>query len=337
MAYIPDDMMRDVVMFTRAEVRRNFADMPFPACLDETGAQTVINRLRDFLDSGWKYKDLSDGDGEDAGYIRLLSGIPDDDLASSPLPHGIFARGEDADSDTVSVNGRDHIRLTVTAEGWQPEETFLSFTALDDLLAERYEIAFDDRLGYLTSAPGDVGTAFRMTSQLFLPALESGGKLVKVMPQLGRIGLSMRQTFGSGMAVYTLTTQITMGQSEKDSLKKLSDVTSQLCGLERAARAGLLSDDPDILKDRSERAEALIDSAFIVSSDEYKRLWKDLRTGVSYGFITGVDYSDIDFAANFCENDMLEIYAGELENDRARDKARVKSAGDVIFGAICEE
>ena len=124
MAYKADDMMRDVVMFTRASVQRNFSDMPFPACLDETGAQTVTDRVRDILDPGWKYAELSESES-DAAYIRIRSGVSDDDLASSPLPHGLFIKEDGAGSDSVSVNGRDHVRFTVSREGWQPEETFL--------------------------------------------------------------------------------------------------------------------------------------------------------------------------------------------------------------------
>ena len=330
MSYIPDDMMRDVVMYTRASLQRNFADLPFPACLDETGAQNVIERVGMIVGEGWSFNDLTSVDGDAAAFIRMYSGVPDEDLAASPLPRGLFIRGGQPDSDTVSVNGREHIRFTVTDEGWQPEEVFLRICALDDALNEKYEAAFDEKLGYLTAAPGDVGTAFRMSSELFLPALESDGRLGKIMPQLGRLGLSMRQTYGAGMAVYTLSTQTTMGQTEQESLKKLSDITTQLCGLERAARSGLLSDDPDIIADRSARAAALLSSALIIPHEEYKRLWKDLRSAVFYGH-SELDYSDIDRAAGLCENDILGVCACGLTDDRGRDKARAEKIQEAVF------
>lgn len=335
MAYRTDDIMRDVVMTTRAALQRNFADLPFPACLDETGAQNVIDRMSRVLD-GWIYEPLDGFDGDEGAYIRLLCGMQDDDLASSPLPHGIFTAGTDDERDCAAVNGRDHVRFAVSRPGWQPEETFLRITGLDDLASGEYEIAFDEKLGYLTAAPADLGTAFRMSADLFLPALEGDGRLAKVMPQLGRLGLSMRPAYGVGMSVYTLSTQTTMGQSEQESLKKLSDITTQLCGLERSARSGLLSDDPDIIADRSLRALAILRSALIIPADEYRRLWRDARSAVFYG-CCDIDYSVIDSAACFCENELLGVQAEGLTDDRSHDKARAKAVRELLSAADEEE
>lgn len=70
------------------------------------------------------------------------------------------------------INEEDHIRLQVITDGLSLEQAYDTADKLDTLLDENLEFAFDDKLGYLTQCPTNLGTGMRASVMLHLPALE---------------------------------------------------------------------------------------------------------------------------------------------------------------------
>ena len=115
---------------------------------------------------------------------------------------------------------------------------------IDDLLGNKLDYAFDERIGYLTQCPTNLGTGMRASVMLHLPALTMNGQIHKLINTISKLGLTFRGAFGEGTKatgdMYQLSNQITLGISEEFAIKNLKAITLQLCANERAAREELL-------------------------------------------------------------------------------------------------
>src|SRR5205085_1545264 len=64
---------------------------------------------------------------------------------------------------SLMINEEDHLRMQVMHSGLDMETAYEQINRMDDLLAERVNYAFHDRLGYLTACPTNVGTGMRVS------------------------------------------------------------------------------------------------------------------------------------------------------------------------------
>ena len=87
--------------------------------------------------------------------------------------------------------------------------------------------------GYLTSCPTNVGTALRASVMFHLPALRRVRKVQEVLGAVSKFGLTVRGLYGEGSDVwgnvYQLSNQITLGQSEEETIEHLARFTARFC------------------------------------------------------------------------------------------------------------
>src|SRR5262249_55709755 len=72
---------------------------------------------------------------------------------------------------SVRINEEDHLRIQVMERGLDLKSAHDKINKSDDLLEEKLNYQFQDRLGYLTACPTNVGTGMRVSVMLHLPAL----------------------------------------------------------------------------------------------------------------------------------------------------------------------
>ncbi|MEJ1731444.1 protein arginine kinase, partial [Escherichia coli] len=68
----------------------------------------------------------------------------------------------------------------------------------DDYLESSLNYAFDEKWGYLTVCPTNVGTGMRASVMLHLPALVMTNQAQRVLATLSQIGLAVRGLYGEG-------------------------------------------------------------------------------------------------------------------------------------------
>jgi len=73
------------------------------------------------------------------------------------------------------INEEDHLRIQCLAAGLQLEDTWNLCNQIDNLLEETIDYAFDEKFGYLTCCPTNLGTGIRTSVMLHLPALTMTG------------------------------------------------------------------------------------------------------------------------------------------------------------------
>jgi protein arginine kinase len=238
------DKERPGVISSRVRLVRNWEEYAFPSRLPAKDGEEMIRRLEMGL------RDIGSLDGKEYHYT-LLSELPDLDrkvlrehhvfnstIAGKKTPVGLILNGEEDTS--IVLGGTDHIRIQMLRPGMHLEEMWKACDRLDDFISERFHYAFDEKYGYLTSFPTNVGTGLRASVTVHLPMLSKGKKFNGLVTEMGCFGAKIRGIYGEGSenygSLYEVSNQKTLGLSEKEILDMVNRVASQLISQENQVR-----------------------------------------------------------------------------------------------------
>src|SRR5690606_8303560 len=159
----------------------------------------------------------------------------------------------------------------------------------DDIFEAELEYAFDEKRGYLTSCPTNVGTGLRASVMLHLPALVITQQINRLLSAITQVGLAVRGLYGEGSEsmgnLFQISNQITLGQSEEEIIDSLYRVAKQIITHERTARQKLLAESRNRLIDRVNRSYGILSNAYIIDSKEAAQRLSDVRLGLDLGLI----------------------------------------------------
>ena len=275
----------DVVLSTRVRLARNLADTPFPAKLDPRDKQKIAEEIRQAAkDLPLRWIDMAE--------LPQLAAVS---MAERRLISADFARQAPGtalllrDDQRVSVMlcEEDHLRLQAYSPGLALEETWAMADDLDTALGGRLRYAFDERLGYLTQCPTNLGTAMRASVLLHLPALAALERVGRLGESIAKLGLTIRGAFGEGSkaegALFQLSNQVTLGIAEQQALDNLQAITLQIAEQERLARSELLTR-PE-WENKVWRAYGILRYARILDSGDAVKLLSLVRLGAAGGIL----------------------------------------------------
>jgi protein arginine kinase len=325
----------DVVVSSRVRLARNLEDYPFGNRLNEPSAREIIEKVKNVFEGEKDYKFV------DFSALDNVSRVAEADrhkvsaeFAAKKAPTA-FVESE-SDQVYIMVLEEDHLRLQSVKAGFALEETFEAVKRADKIIDSKLKIAYDEKLGYLTHCPTNLGTGMRASVMLHLPALTYAGGIRTLQSQLGKIGLTIRGMWGEGSSadgcLYQISNQITLGMSEEDIISKLSGICERVVEQERNLREKLKANDNGKLTDRIMRAYGTMLYATLVDSAELFRLYADVRLGTSLGLIKGVKLSSLDKM-------LISGMAGVIMNENCdvktpldRDKVRADMIRRVLAG-----
>ena len=195
------------------------------------------------------------------------------------------------------VNEEDHLRVQFMLSGFRLAEVWDAVNNLDDKLEEQLAFAFSPQLGYLTACPTNVGTGIRVGVMLHLPGLVQNKRIDKVFRALQKINLAVRGLYGEGSQAsgdfYQISNQQTLGKSELEVIKILTDVVPQVLQYERAARQDLLTQRRQHLHDQVSRAYGVLKTAQTITSEETMLLLSSVRMGINLGLIDDLSIATV--------------------------------------------
>lgn len=235
---------RPGIISSRVRLVRNWDQYPFPSRLSEKESAEMIRRLE------YGLKDIGSLEGKtyEYAYLSELSELErralrerrvfNSTIASKKTPAGIII-SEEEDVNIV-LNGTDNIRLQVQSSGLHLDELWKRADRMDDYINARFSYAFDEKYGYLTSFPTNVGTGLRASVLLHLPNLSMGKKFNGLVAEMGRFGAAIKGVYGEGSenygSLYEVSNQKTLGLTEKEILDMVNRVAVQLVAQERQVR-----------------------------------------------------------------------------------------------------
>ena len=223
------------------------------------------------------------------------------------------------------LNEEDHIRLQVMLPGLALENAYDTADKLDTAINEQVEFAFDERLGYLTQCPTNIGTGLRASVMLHLPALTAANRIGALGSTISKLGLTIRGAYGEGSApmgdLYQVSNQVTLGISEKAAITNLKTIVLQIAAQERAVREEMLKT-PEA-QDSVFRAYGILKSARILNTKEFMELISRVRLGAVGGLLP-IDAKVANELMIAMQPANLNARAGKNLDARERDEQRAK-------------
>lgn len=321
---------REVIISTRLRLARNLKNYPFPCRMTPEQAQQVAKKVKEaVLDGGsvladrFRYIDMAELTQEQAVSLVEKHLISPEFISEAP-GRGLLL----LDDETVSImiNEEDHIRLQVIMDGLDLNKAYDIANKLDTMLDETLSLAFNDKLGYLTQCPTNLGTGMRASVMMHLPALQEAHAMGRIAENLSKLGLTLRGTYGEGSepkcAMYQLSNQVTLGISEQTAIDNLKNIALQLASQEKSSRESLVQNIKT--RDAISRSFGILRYAKLISNDESMRLLSNLRLGAAEGVIEKIPLEEIDKLIRETQPATLMSNAGKRLTPAERDSARAE-------------
>ncbi len=278
----------DVVLSTRVRLARNLEDYPFPVRLSTKEKQEISLLVRDSL-SDYDSKALSFIDMSELSPTQAVS-LAEKHLISPEFAYEGTGRAlllSEQEDVSIMLCEEDHIRIQVILPGLALEEAFSQADEIDSVIENKLNYAFDERIGYLTQCPTNLGTGMRASVMLHLPALNKKGAMRRLSTTVAKLGLTLRGSYGEGSDIsgdiFQLSNQVTLGISEKAALQNLTSIAMQIVSQEKQARSSLVKDVDYI--DKIYRSWGILRSAYKLTSNELTNLISFVRMGAAEGII----------------------------------------------------
>lgn len=323
----------DIVISTRVRVARNLQHLPFPLLATNQQSGEVLKRLTEVIKDKQLLKDFG------GLHVIPLSEINDLDkqvlvekhLISPNLANesrnGAVVLTDD-ESVSIMINEEDHLRIQCLYPGFQVREAWERASVLDDIFEARVDYAFDDKRGYLTSCPTNVGTGLRASVMMHLPALVMTQQINRILSAVSQVGLTVRGIYGEGSEavgnLFQISNQITLGQTEAEIIENLHSVVLQIIEHEKNARERLLNESKIRITDRVMRSFGILSYAAVMDSKEAAQRLSDVRLGVDLGLLEGPPSSVMNELNVKTQPGFLQKTFGENMNPSERDVYRAR-------------
>lgn len=322
----------DIVISSRIRLARNLESLPFPVLATNQHSKETLNRVKSLLDS------------EDLNEISSFELIMMDDLnelsrkvlvekhlispsLANESKNGAVILSEN-ESVSIMVNEEDHLRIQILHPGFQVKEAWDLCNQIDDIFEGQLDYAYDEKRGYLTSCPTNVGTGMRASVMMHLPALVLTQQISRIFSAISQLGLVVRGLYGEGSEatgnLFQISNQITLGQSEEDIIDNLYSVVRQIVEHERAAREKLLLESKIRILDRVNRSYGILAHALIIDSKEAAQRLSDVRLGVDLGLLKQTNAQALNELLVMTQPGYLQQYAGEPLSPDERDLRRAE-------------
>ena len=322
--------MSDVVVSSRVRLARNIAGLPFPRRMkynDERIYKELLPSIENAIGNSFKYKHYVMATTSDIEKEALMEKhlISRDLIRNSALGRAIIS---DDNTMSIMINEEDHIRAQCLLPGFNLEEAYKRIDAFDDALSKNIAIAFDEKLGYLTSCPTNLGTGMRASAMMFLPALTLLGSVDTFSSTASKLGLTIRGVYGEGSDadgyLYQVSNEVSLGITEKDILRRVDTFVRRIAENELAARDILIKREGTHIIDKICRAYGILTNAYMIDHDECMSLLSLLKLGVGAHIIKDIEMSKLNDITSNIGVGAICLEAGKALGAEERDIERAK-------------
>lgn len=335
----------DIVLSSRIRLARNLKDIVFPTIASTEDLDRVIQLFHNSFHNS-EYRNLGIFELIKMNDIELIEKrVLVEKHLISPHLSDVSERGavilSENEEISIMVNEEDHVRIQCIFPGFQLNEALHVANSIDDWIEEKVDFAFDEKRGYLTSCPTNVGTGLRASVMMHLPALILTNQINRIIPAINQLGLVVRGIYGEGSEaqgnIFQISNQITLGKSEEDIVEDLRSVVAQVIAQERAAREMVLKSSQIQLEDKVWRSYGTLAHSRIIQSSEASQCLSDLRLGIDLGFIKNVSRTILNELMVLTQPGFLQQFAGKKLTPDERDirratliRERLKLENDIV-------
>lgn len=324
-----------IVLSSKILLARNLSNLPFPNKLNyikgrEHGKEiynTLKNELIDeelVLYEIWNTK-------EEFGKEYLERDLISEELLKNSDKGSFILNKEETLS--IMINEKDHINLQCIREGLNLEEAFEKATSIDDKIEKNFDYAFDEKLGYLTTSPENVGTGMKASVILHLPALTMSEEIKNISKNLSKLGMNIKGVYLEGTKVYgnlyRIVNKVSLGLTENDIISKLKAEVLNIIEEENKFRKILINKCRYELEDKVYRAYGTLKSAVLLDSKETIELLSNVRLGAELSLID-IDENKLDKLLILTSNSSLQNYLGKYLDAKEIKYERAKLVKEIL-------
>jgi protein arginine kinase len=289
----------DVVISSRVRLARNLEKYNFSLKLEGSDTMKMLAETKEKIGNIESLSDYNKYDFKDLD-IRQREAMKERHVISDFLLHQNMAAGFVSTNEDISImlNEEDHIRIQAYCAGMDMLKAYEQADKIDDSIGEVVDYAYDERYGYLTTCPSNVGTGMRVSYMCHLPALSWNNRIAGIAAEVGRFGIVLKSIYpdnGRGCGdVYQISNQVTLGRSEREIIENLTNVTEQIVSQERILRRQFNEKRKIAVLDGIYRSYGILKYARKISLKDGLMLLSELRLGLSDGLIktcTQEDYA----------------------------------------------
>lgn len=319
----------DVVISSRVRLARNLARYPFSTRLSNELAlqlvEEVQTEMKDYRNDDGKFiycnlASINDIDKTAMAERHILSLV----MAEKKQDTGLLL----AENETVSmmVNEEDHVRIQAFAGGMNMSQAFQKANELDDVANEKLGFSFNEKYGYLTACPTNVGTGMRASYMVFLPALGAVNKIKKLAEEVSKYGVTLRGMYGEGsegvVDIYQISNQKTLGSSERDIIDNLDSIVAQVIKQERKRREYVLANNYDMIEDQVYRSYGVLKYTKQINAKDAMTLLAQVKFGFDCGILKPVGDYNIYRMMMAIQPANLQYRIGKNVGNGIRDRVR---------------
>ena len=278
-----------IVVSSRVRLARNLRDRAFPGWAKKPERIRVLDLIRPVIGT---LPDMKDAFSEAMDNLSTLDKqilverhlISREHAAKSAGSAVVMNRRQTL---SIMINEEDHLRMQSMRSGLQLKQAFKLLDKIDTALENELEFAYDQRIGYLTACPTNVGTGMRASAMLHLPGLVLSELINQVVQAVSKIGLAVRGLYGEGTEamgnLFQISNQTTLGEKEDEIIGRLTKVIETIIDKEHDARQVLIQKKSNTLWDQIGRAYGVLTYAHAMSSKEALNLLSIIKLGIDLG------------------------------------------------------
>jgi len=322
----------EIVISSRVRIARNLQHIPFPLLASQEQSEEVLEQLTPVFNGevateygSFQMVKLDELDELDKK-VLIEKHLISPSLVNDSKGGAVILN--DDESVSIMINEEDHLRIQCLFPGLQVQEAWERATAIDDVFEASVDYAFDDKRGYLTSCPTNVGTGLRASVMMHLPALVMSHQINRILSAVNQVGLTVRGIYGEGSEavgnIFQISNQITLGQTETEIIENLQSVVMQIIEHERHARERLLSDSALRITDRVMRSYGILSYAAVLELKESAQRLSDIRLGVDLGILEGPSVSVMNELNVKTQPGFLQKMFGDEMSTTEKDMYRAK-------------
>lgn len=332
--YLQNGKDSDVVISTRIRLARNLKDIKFVNRGTKNELDKVISRIENVTPNiGYGLKFIRLKNIDNLTKLSLIEKhLISPDFAMNNNNIGAILINEE-ENICIMLNEEDHIRIQVFASGLDLEHSNDLANEVDKVIENLVNYAFNDKYGFLTACPTNVGTGMRASVMVHLPALTATRNIRKVLDVVNDFGMNIRGVYGEGSDtqgdLYQISNKQSLGISEKEIINNIKTITEKIIEQERLARKYMAKNSIDF-EDKIYRAYGILSNCRKISSEESKKLLSYVKLGTDLGIIKELNDIKVTKLELYTKPANLQKYLKKNLEQAERDIARAEIIKEII-------
>lgn len=322
-----------IVVSSRVRLSRCLDGVAFPSKMDGETGRKIIRKVYNAICTEEEFDLYTIQDlPRNEAYIMQEKHLISHDLIENEDSGAVCVNKNQTIA--IMINEEDHIREQCLLSGNNLEKAYKMLEKIDNQICKKLDIAYDEKLGFLTSCISNVGTGLRVSVMLFLPALTLIGKMNNIIENLQKNGIAVRGAYGEATDylgyLYQISNERTLGKTEGEYIAQISSIVNQLCDMEVEARKQLIISRETEVKDIVGRAFGILTNCYLLPVEEFMRLAGEIKMGISLNIIRMKDNYIVDKLLDSCAPFTLCEMAGNISTTEEEQKFRADYVSKVL-------